>query len=193
MALMVHCPKCGTIYNRMEGLCPKCGYAAPKQEKNAPDTVRTAEAQTGQQSGQEISDVRKQRVQRFMMFNKQYLPKDYFKQENMESCLLRVSDNALDIVERTDLRNPMLMIVLSFFLGSLGIDRFIIGDAGVGIIKLALFVVGLLLVFTVPVVGMIPVVGVILLSLAWIVWFIDLFLISNATRNSNYRKVMQID
>lgn len=187
MALMVHCPKCGTIYNRMEGVCPKCGYAAPKQEKTAPDTARTAEAQTGQQSGQVIPDVRKQRVQRFMMYNKQYLPKDYLKQEDMVSRLRRISDNGLDTVERTDLTNPILMIVVSFFLGGLGIDRFIIGSTTVGIIKMALFVVGLLLVFTVPVVGMI------LISSASLVWFIDLFLISNATRNSNYRKVMQID
>lgn len=65
--------------------------------------------------------------------------------------------------------SPVLNIVLSVFFGEIGIDRFIIGDIGLGIGKL----------LTTCCCG---------LGLVW--WFVDLFLIMDATRKKNLDKLM---
>lgn len=69
-------------------------------------------------------------------------------------------------VMSTDYRDPYLALILSIFFGVLGVDRFYVGDIGVGFGKLALTILG-------------GVGGVI-----W--WFVDLFLIVNRTRQRNY-------
>ena len=67
----------------------------------------------------------------------------------------------------TDLKDPTITIIISVLLGELGIDRFFIGDIGLGIAKL----------LTAGGCGV------------W--WLIDLFLIMGATRQKNTEKVMQ--
>ena len=65
-----------------------------------------------------------------------------------------------------DYTNPILTIILSVLFGELGIDRFIIGDIGLGIGKL----------LTGGGCGI------------W--WLIDLFLIMDATKKKNLEKLM---
>jgi TM2 domain-containing membrane protein YozV len=67
----------------------------------------------------------------------------------------------------TDIKDPTISIVLSILVGELGIDRFYIGDIGLGIGKL---VTG---------------------GGCGIWWLIDLFLIMGATKQRNSEKVMQ--
>ena len=65
----------------------------------------------------------------------------------------------------SNLKNPTICWVVSFFLGYLGIDRFLVGSVGAGIGKLITFGgFGL-----------------------W--WLIDLFLIANKAREVNYMKI----
>ncbi|MBP5337793.1 MAG: TM2 domain-containing protein [Prevotella sp.] len=68
----------------------------------------------------------------------------------------------------SDLKDPTISIIISVLVGSLGIDRFYIGDIGLGIGKL----------LTGGGCGV------------W--WLIDLFLIMGATRQRNTEKVMQM-
>lgn len=68
----------------------------------------------------------------------------------------------------TDYTNPVLAIVLSVVFGELGVDRFLIGDIGLGIGKL----------LTGGGCGI------------W--WLIDLFLIMDATKKKNFEKFMTI-
>lgn len=70
-------------------------------------------------------------------------------------------------------REPMVALLLSFFLGVFGIDRFYVGDIGLGIAKL---------VVTVITFGM----------LGWVWWFVDLFLIMKTAREKNYEHAMTI-
>lgn len=52
--------------------------------------------------------------------------------QKMESA----SDETLLTLQATDLKDPTVLLLVSIFLGSLGIDRFMIGDTGMGILKL---------------------------------------------------------
>ena len=46
------------------------------------------------------------------------------------------SDDALLTLQATDLKDPTVVLLVSIFLGALGIDRFMIGDIGMGVLKL---------------------------------------------------------
>ena len=75
------------------------------------------------------------------------------------------SENEMAIMA-TDYTNPVLAIILSVIVGELGIDRFLIGDIGLGIGKL----------LTGGGCGI------------W--WLIDLFLIMGATKKKNLEKFL---
>lgn len=65
-------------------------------------------------------------------------------------------------------KDRVLIFVISFFLGALGIDRFLLGDIGLGLLKL----------LTAGVLG--------------IFWLIDLFLIMGRTDDYNRTRAYQI-
>ena len=77
------------------------------------------------------------------------------------------SENEMAIMA-TDYTNPVLAIILSIIVGEFGIDRFLIGDIGLGIGKL----------LTGGGCGI------------W--WLIDLFLIMDATKKKNLERFMTI-
>ena len=76
-----------------------------------------------------------------------------------------------------EVKDPTIMLIISIFLGVLGVDRFMIGDYALGAAKLALNIIGWFTCFV-----------------TWIplaIWvFIDFFLIMGATRKYNSNKVM---
>ena len=80
--------------------------------------------------------------------------------------LMNLSSNNEMAIMAMDYTNPVLTIILSVLFGELGIDRFIIGDIGLGIGKL----------LTGGGCGI------------W--WLIDLFLIMDATKKKNLEKLM---
>ncbi|MBO5562117.1 MAG: TM2 domain-containing protein [Bacteroidales bacterium] len=47
-----------------------------------------------------------------------------------------LNDNQLQMVLSQDYRDPSTMLFLSIFLGSLGVDRFMLGETGLGVLKL---------------------------------------------------------
>lgn len=82
------------------------------------------------------------------------------------------------IVAFSDVKDPTVMLIISIFLGGLGVDRFMIGDYILGGGKLGLFIVGWFLCFF-------PWIG-------WVIWgIIDWFLIMGATRKYNSNKVLE--
>lgn len=50
--------------------------------------------------------------------------------------LEKADENALLSVQACDLKDPTVLLIISILLGSLGIDRFMLGDIGMGILKL---------------------------------------------------------
>ncbi len=93
----------------------------------------------------------------------------YFPTEAMADLRQRLNqtnENSWTMVQNVSVKDPIVMFVISFFLGSLGVDRFLLGQIGLGIFKLITF--GGFGVWTI----------------------IDWFLIMGATRRSNYLKVV---
>ena len=112
----------------------------------------------------EINEKEK-RVQRFLVENKKFLPQNSVL--TVKEQLLKLTEEQLDQVEWIKFKDPTVMLIISIFLGGLGVDRFMLGDTTKGILKLILtvfFFVGII----------------------W--WLIDLFSISDRTTDYNYNK-----
>ena len=70
------------------------------------------------------------------------------------------------MISSMELKDPTTALILSIFLGSLGVDRFILGDVGIGVGKL---LTG---------------------GGCYIWWIVDLFLIQNRAKEVNFEKIM---
>lgn len=104
------------------------------------------------------------RVQNFLMNNNKNLPQS--KMMQLRSSLQELSSEQLDTIECLEFKDPTMLLVISVLLGYLGIDRFMLGDIAMGVLKL---ITG----------------GG---CLIW--WLIDLFHISDKTKEYNYQKVI---
>ena len=87
----------------------------------------------------------------------------------LKSKLTNASDDKIDEIMCLKLRNPVSVLLFSLFLGGFGIDRFIIGDTGLGVAKL--LVGGLTL-------GIWP--------------FIDIFISHKKAKEKNFNNIMQL-
>lgn len=47
-----------------------------------------------------------------------------------------VDDEKFSLISALEYKDPMTILLVSIFVGSLGIDRFMLGDTGMGILKL---------------------------------------------------------
>lgn len=50
--------------------------------------------------------------------------------------LENASDDSFLVVQSTELKDPTTLLLVSIFLGTLGVDRFMLGETGMGILKL---------------------------------------------------------
>lgn len=86
----------------------------------------------------------------------------------IRNTLLACPEDRWPFISSMSFKNPVVALILSIFLGEFGVDRFYIGNIGLGIGKL---ITG---------------------GGCGVWWFIDLFLIMGATRRANYNKLAQI-
>ena len=82
--------------------------------------------------------------------------------------LLALDDDKFSLINALDYKDPTMMIIVSIFAGSLGIDRFMLGDTGYGVLML------------------------LTCGGCGILTIIDWFNIQDLTRNQNYTKLLQI-
>ena len=106
------------------------------------------------------------KVDMYVMTNKDFFPAD--KILLIKERLLNADDSKYEILSMLELKNPTTMLLISIFLGGLGVDRFMFGETGMGILKL----------LTGGVFG--------ILSL------IDMFNAQKKTKEINFKKVMEI-
>ena len=50
--------------------------------------------------------------------------------------LSRLDDSKMPIIQSVEYNNPTTLLIISIFLGSLGVDRFMLGQTGLGVAKL---------------------------------------------------------
>ena len=74
------------------------------------------------------------KVDMYIMTNQKYFPAEkimYIKEK-----LSAMDESKLMMLQTIELKAPTTILLVSIFLGSLGIDRFMLGDIGMGILKL---------------------------------------------------------
>lgn len=104
------------------------------------------------------------RVDMFIMSNQKYLPAD--KTVFLKQKLLEANEAKFSLATSIEFKDPTIILIVSLFLGALGVDRFLIGDIGMGLLKLFTFggIFGILTI-------------------------VDWFLIQKRTRNLNFNKL----
>ncbi|MDA3893177.1 MAG: TM2 domain-containing protein [Salinivirgaceae bacterium] len=107
-----------------------------------------------------------QKVDMFIMSNGKFFESHHVTQ--IRERLLDLDDSKWSIVQTMQFKDPTVSIIVSLLGGSFGIDRFLIGDTGMGIGKL--LTCGGLGIWTI----------------------IDWFMIMGATREKNIQKIQQI-
>ncbi len=101
----------------------------------------------------------KRDVDMFLMTNAKYFEPTAIP--ILRQKLENADGDALVTLQACELKDPMIMLLVSIFLGELGIDRFMLGDIGTGILKL------------------------LTCGLCGILWIIDVITISKKTKEKN--------
>lgn len=107
-----------------------------------------------------------QRVDMFIMTNAKYF--ESYQINGIRERLISMDDSRWAMISTIQLKDPTISLIISILAGHFGIDRFIIGDTGLGIAKL----------LTCGGLGF------------WTI--IDWFLIMGATREKNMAKIQQL-
>lgn len=117
--------------------------------------------------------MKQEQVDVFMSLNESKLPT--YKRGTIAKQLLEVDDSKWSVLRVINFKNPAVALMLSFFLGGLGLDRLYIGDVTNGVGKIVVTLLNIFFWWT-----------IILPLVAFFWWLIDLFLIIGATKEKNY-------
>ena len=104
------------------------------------------------------------KVDMYIMTNQKYFPAEkimYIKEK-----LAAMDESKFSMISTIEMKDPTTILLVSIFLGGLGIDRFMLGDIGMGILKL--LTCGVCAILTI----------------------IDWFTISKKTKELNFNNVM---
>jgi len=105
------------------------------------------------------------KVDMFLMANGKYF--ESIQIPMIRDQLLKLDDSKWTMLQSLNLKNPTTLLIVSLLVGQLGIDRFMVGDTGLGIAKL-------------------------LTCGGFMIWtIVDWFLIMGITRKKNYEKLQQ--
>ncbi|WP_318349877.1 TM2 domain-containing protein [Aquipluma nitroreducens] len=107
-----------------------------------------------------------QKVDMFIMTNAKYF--EGYQITGIRDRLIAMDDSKWAMISSVQLKDPTISLIVSILAGHFGIDRFILGDTGLGIAKL--LTCGGLGIWTI----------------------IDWFLIMGVTREKNMRTIQQL-
>ena len=86
----------------------------------------------------------------------------------LKDKLRTMDDEKFSLISTIQMKDPTTLLLVSIFLGTLGIDRFMLGDIGMGVLKL------------------------LTLGCCGILTIVDWFTISKKARERNFNKVMSL-
>lgn len=75
-----------------------------------------------------------QKVDMYIMTNQKYFPEE--KIMYLKEKLTAMPEEKFGMISTVELKDPTTLLLVSIFLGGLGIDRFMLGDTGMGVLKL---------------------------------------------------------
>ena len=107
-----------------------------------------------------------EKIDMFIMTNQKYFPTE--KIMYLKDKLRTIDEQKFSLLTTIELKDPTTILLVSIFLGYLGIDRFMIGDTGMGILKL------------------------LTAGCCGILTIIDWFTISKKTKDLNFNNVMAL-
>lgn len=77
---------------------------------------------------------------KYLENNREYLfPNEKYSEEDLETALLRSNRNQEELEKGVKLKNPSTVQVIAVFPGSLGVDRFYLGEIAKGFLKYITF------------------------------------------------------
>jgi hypothetical protein len=76
----------------------------------------------------------KEKVDTFMMMNAKYF--ESHQMHYVRDLVSNLDDSKAMIVQTLQFKDPTMILIVSIFAGNLAIDRFLIGDTGLGVGKL---------------------------------------------------------
>lgn len=106
----------------------------------------------------------KEKINQFIMVNGKFFPEMMI--EDVKQKLESLDESKESMLMATEWKNPTVVFLFAFFLGGLGVDRFWLGETGLGVVKL------------------------ITCAGAGIWGLIDLFTVMNRAKMYNYNKLM---
>ncbi|HET8861575.1 MAG TPA: TM2 domain-containing protein [Marivirga sp.] len=74
------------------------------------------------------------KVDMYVMTNGKFF--EGYRLPQIRERLLSIDESRWPSIQMTQLKDPTISLILSLFVGYLGIDRFYVGDVGLGILKL---------------------------------------------------------
>lgn len=149
---MQKCEDCGFEYPEKGEACPACG--CPSKKKHT------------------YSSEKEREVENFLLSERHKFPVSRFGE--IRSWMMTLNDKQIDMLYKLDYKDTTIMLLVSIFVGYLGVDRFLLGDIKNGLFKLCLFLCSFLII---------P--GII--ALVW--WIMDIFKIGNLTKEYNYNEM----
>lgn len=106
------------------------------------------------------------KVEMYLLNNQKNFPSE--KMVFLKEKLLAADESKFQLVSMVELKDVTTMLLISLFVGAWGVDRFMLGDTGMGILKL---LTG---------------------GLCGILSIIDWFTISKKTKELNFNNIMRI-
>ena len=136
-----------------------------------------------------------QSVERYLLLNSTFFPQE--KVSQIKDKLLS-NESVFNRARLMTLKDPNTLLLISVFVGQLGVDRFLINKKATGALKLIFWLIAYVCMFVsffVILNDATKFIGWFLLSLYLvflIVWVIDLCKIRNMTKEYNYSLIMNI-
>jgi TM2 domain-containing membrane protein YozV len=106
------------------------------------------------------------KIDLFLAQNADKLPKVKIMQ--LQEALAKLDDSKAIVLQTIDFKDPTTVLILSVLLGCWGVDRFMLGEAGLGVLKL------------------------LTCGGCYIWWIIDMINATDRTRDYNYKKLQEV-